>query len=308
MSEEDINQVPEKSKEPSIGQQVQDVTNIAAAIEEGGADPLKDLQALDAAAREIPVQGKKAVKGIGIACGVMVLLSVFAGLFVIELFNPDSAKGNTLADTSTAAACGMKSTQEKPPSLTSSQCNSKAASYITAVISSNNFYSTTNFGCSQDGETDGIDACNPSCPYLSSVSMNVNGAVTTVKLPKGDYVYERAIHYFSANATQYGCNATLKVTNAKSGKAVIVKAVDTGPYCGVHPKYGAMQVNGEPMRFDYSTTAAHAIGDPEVVRVDKVANDTPLGPVTACAADTGTSYVACALNDIKDTLTTNGNL
>jgi hypothetical protein len=270
---------------------VNDAKAIGKAIASGGEDVVDDVKAGFAFLKWVPKI---------CACSTLFYACLFGILlFFIYMFAPgetlDKANGSEVAN-----ACGQKVAVQKAPSLNPSQCQSKDGKHITAVISSNSVYHTTSFGCSRPGERDGIDNCIPSCPGLKTVQMNVNGNVQTVNLPeKKAHIYEEAFHYFSANATQYGCNSTLLVTNPKTGQAVVVKAIDTGPYCGVHPSYGPMQVNGEPMRFDYATSAGHAIGDPETVKVDKVPDTTPIGPVSSCTATGGVNNI---VNDFQELL------
>ena len=85
---------------------------------------------------------------------------------------------------------------------------------------------------------------------------------------------EENVIWYSANADQYGCNAHVKVTNPKTGKAVVVQALDRGPGCAIQ-KTNAF--------FDMSQKAYQEINaDDGVVQVEKVADTTPLGPIPVC--------------------------
>ncbi len=164
-----------------------------------------------------------------------------------------------------AAGCGVKSAIQTPP--TPAGCGGSSRN---DVISSNKFYYLTYFGCS-GGKSDPGDNCIGGCPMISSV-MTTKG-MKQLDRSSGP-AYENSVEYFSANMDEYGCNKKLKVTNPRTGQAAVVLVVDAGPHCRV-------QDNG--VKFDISYVAQKAIGDPNVVKVEKMPDNTPIGPVPPCS-------------------------
>ncbi len=166
-----------------------------------------------------------------------------------------------------AAACGIRSAVQNPPAPAG--CKSFGGARINTVPSRNGFYYLTYFGCS-GGRGDPGDNCIGACPMVGSI-LTTKGIK---KLDTSSYkAYEESLAYFSANKNEYGCNARLKVTNPRTGQAVVVKPTDAGPGC---------QVQHKGVKFDVSYVAQQAIGNPNVVKVERVADNTPIGPVGSC--------------------------
>ena len=226
----------------------------------------------------------KIIHAQGSATGVVVTPyygNLHAGVRVIDCDNP-GASGDSEAEKvdvyktkdpfegcvpSGGAACGEKSAVQTPP--VPAGCRSFGGVSIDTIVSRNKFYYATYFGCS-GGQSDPGDNCIGACSPVSSI-------LTTKGVKKLDTssgrAYEDSLEYFSANKNQYGCNARLKVTNPITGQAVVVKPTDAGPGC---------QVQTQGVKFDMSWVAQKAIGNPHIVKVEKVADTTPIGPVAPC--------------------------
>lgn len=213
--------------------------------------------------------GKIALMGGCLVIFLAVILiggPVALGLFAIN--NLGEKPGGTASTGS--ASCGVKEAPGIPP--IPSGC-----SFTSKTPSSNGFYRRTSFGCNNGFPKDPYDNCIPACPKLSSVEK----ASSTPPTPSGTVSlsgldgpgYESAIEWYSANADEYGCNKKIKVTNPENGKAVIVIAIDRGPSCSVM---------SSGLKFDISQVGSRAIDSPDIVKVETVPDDTPLGPVTAC--------------------------
>jgi hypothetical protein len=178
----------------------------------------------------------------------------------------------TTPSTSTAVACGEKSTDKNQvaPAMTKCDVNPNSSGPTTTEISSNSYYRSTFFGCS-GGHTDGSqDNCSGYCPTLKSIE-STKGTINLKGL-KGP-AYQQKLGYFAANVDQFGCGTRLKITNPKTGKAVVVVVIDRGPNCRVQHQH---------LVADMSWLAQWTIGSPETVKMEKVAKDTPIGPVEAC--------------------------
>ena len=154
------------------------------------------------------------------------------------------------------AACGRVSTP--PGSSPGFSCTGLTATQPM----SDGYYIPTNFGCNTGFPKDPSDNCIPACSGIPEC----NG------IPDGP-ACENAIQWYAANSDQYGCNSKLLVTNPTTGKAVVVRAVDRGPSCSVQGARG---------KFDLSQAAYANINAGSMVKIEKVAESVPLGPVGMC--------------------------
>ena len=234
--------------------------------ERGGGDVYKSFQgSLAALALECGVTEQDILEANGLSPGARIETGRQLRI-PNALCSGDSSSGG--ADGGLAAACGEKSTVKRPPAPAG--CRSFGGVRIDTAVSRNKFYYLTYFGCS-GGRGDPGDNCIGACPMVSSI-------LTTKGVKKLDTssgrAYQESLAYFSANRNQYGCNARLKVTNPITGQAVVVKPTDAGPGC---------QVQTQGVKFDISWVAQKAIGYPHIVKVEKVADNTPIGPVSSCS-------------------------
>jgi hypothetical protein len=207
--------------------------------------------------------------GVILCCAIIFLFFIiFVGPVMVALFSINNSKTSSGSATPSgaAAACGEKSAVQQPPKVEDS------CTLASRVISSNGFYHSTFFGCS-GGKKDPGDACDGGgCGGSSLDSINRTDGVVNLKGLSGP-AYQDAIGYFSANKFQYGCGSRIKVTNPNTGQAVVVVVVDVGPNC---------RVQDREQTFDMSWLAQKAIGSPEIVKVEKMPDSTPIGPVSSC--------------------------
>jgi hypothetical protein len=172
-----------------------------------------------------------------------------------------ASQAPTVKPTTTVSSnlCGKVTAGAQAGSLPS--CSGLTATQPT----SNGFYNVTNFGCNTGFPKDPSDNCIGACQ---------DQGIPECAGGKTGAACEEAVQWFSANADQYGCNSKLKVTNPKTGKAVIVRVIDQGPGCSIQKSTAD---------FDMSQAAYKEInGDDGVVQVEKVDSSTPLGPIPAC--------------------------
>lgn len=148
-------------------------------------------------------------------------------------------------------------------------------------------YHVTAFGC-VDGWTDPDDNCIPAHPPSSCSGLSGPDC-------------ERKIRWFAANTDVFGISKRLKVTNAKTGKSVVVLTLDRGPACSEEIEHGPL--------IDLSYDAAIYLGNGtggnyETVKVEEVSDSTPLGPTdgSSATATTATSSTPARKGDVVHTI------
>lgn len=175
---------------------------------------------------------------------------------VVYLEKPPAAQSK-IAIGGVVNVCG-----EKSPIPAGNAANWSCQGDTATYPVSDGFYVPTNFGCSKGFPKDPNDNCQPACGAIPECA-GITGQAC-----------EEKIQWFAANSDQYGCNAKVKATNPMTGKAVVVRVIDKGPACSV-------QQSGRG-KFDLSEAAYVAIGAVNMVKIDKVDDATPLGPIAAC--------------------------
>ncbi len=137
-------------------------------------------------------------------------------------------------------------------------------------------YVATSFGCSvlEDGTviSDPGDNCIPACfNQLKSAGVcasNVSGATC-----------EKQINWFAADRDRFGCGTKLQVTEPSSGKSAVVMVIDAGPACWVEQTAGTGVVDLSYRATEYLFGGQVGASEKEMVHVEIVSADTPLGPV-----------------------------
>jgi hypothetical protein len=154
---------------------------------------------------------------------------------------------------------------ENPAPTLSTQIDSSYActGFTGTTIPPNGNYKSTAFGCS-GGVVDPGDNCQPACGNPPGLCNGLSGPEC-----------EEAIDWYAADADRYNCFSKLKVTNPLNGKAAVVIVIDRGPACSQEQQHRAPII-------DLSYPAARYLGggNYEVLNVQKVADNTPLGPIT----------------------------
>ncbi len=137
-------------------------------------------------------------------------------------------------------------------------------------------YVATSFGCSvlEDGSviSDPGDNCIPACfNFLKSEGICASNA--------SGPTCEKQINWYAADRDRFGCGTKLRVTEPSSGNSAVVMVIDAGPACWVE-----QEVDTGVLDLSYRATE-HLFGgqvgfaEKEMVEVEVVSADTPLGPV-----------------------------
>jgi len=92
-------------KEPTIGETVDAAKTVGEAVATGGESLAADPMATARLANEAPKIIRKSIKMQLTCCAGLFFFSIFAGLFVINLFNPDTSVADTTGSVGTSA-CG----------------------------------------------------------------------------------------------------------------------------------------------------------------------------------------------------------
>ena len=145
--------------------------------------------------------------------------------------------------------------------------------YTSKRIPSNHLYSTSWFGCyrNSDGSvhTDPDDNCLFACGSMGNCPSGISGPECQARL-----------RWFSADADRYGCGAKIRVTACKSGKSVVLVALDRGPRCGTvesSSRAPVLDMSHDAMTYLYGG-AYYGGPDRQAVVVEVVDKATPLGP------------------------------
>ena len=140
----------------------------------------------------------------------------------------------------------------------------------------NGDYYITAFGCWLDAagveHTDPGDNCLPTCFAQAKAAglCDVNGTGKDC---------EEKITWYTADAARFGCLARVRVTDPKSGKAVIAVALDYGPSCTVENGVSKAVLDTSGRIDRYLFGADQGSTDKTLVHVVEVDPSTPLGPV-----------------------------
>ncbi len=149
-----------------------------------------------------------------------------------------------------------------------------AGSYGKAKAADGNYFITA-FGCWLDDagapHTDPADNCIPTCLAQAKAAglCDPNGTGKDC---------EEKITWFTADAARFGCLARLKVTDPKSGKAVVALALDYGPSCSVENGVGRAVLDTSGRIDRYLFGADQGATDKTLVHVVEVDDSYALGP------------------------------
>ena len=148
-------------------------------------------------------------------------------------------------------------------------------SWGTAKQQSGDYY-LTGFGCWKGSNgtvhTDPGDNCIPGC-FSKAKSAGICKSNET-----GPQCEER-VNWYTADSGRFGCLARVRITNPKTGKAVVAVVLDAGPSCTVedHVSKGVLDASG---RVDVQLFGSgQGWSDKALVHVVEVDSSTPLGPV-----------------------------
>jgi hypothetical protein len=195
-----------------------------------------------------------------------------------------------LAFASLAVGLGLACTPASPPPTSGDDDANRTSSAARPVVPCNgafgdqpsddgNYYATS-FGCWVDDNgkqhKDPGDNCIPGClaDAQKDLCANMSGPEC-----------ERQTKWFSADAARYGCLARLRVTNPKSGRSVVVIALDNGPSCSVEKSVNHAVLDLSYPATDYLFGEAKGAVDKATVSVEVVDASTPLGPADQKAQD-----------------------
>lgn len=152
------------------------------------------------------------------------------------------------------------------------QCDGPGGNTATEVPP-NALYATSWFGCymEEDGSIveDPFDNCEFAC-----------GSQGLCPAGQAGPICEATLRWFAADVDRYGCGGRIRVTNCENGASVVLATLDRGPNCNsVEMACDApvldMSHDAMVYLFDGGTFGGC---DHEVVVVEPVDADTPLGP------------------------------
>ena len=145
-------------------------------------------------------------------------------------------------------------------------------------------YYVTSFGCWTDaaGQThgDGDDNCIPYC-QSGAAAQGRGEAYQALCGGLSGRACEEAVNWYVADSDRFGCMTRLRVTNPANGKAVIAVVLDKGPSCTIERRVDYWVLDASYRVTDYLFGGPMAATERGEVTVEVVADDTPLGPVTA---------------------------
>jgi hypothetical protein len=177
----------------------------------------------------------------------------------------------------TSTNCGQKST---PPGDPAPGFSCTGGWGIKPM--SDNYYYATSFGCSKIYGVDKGDNCLPACPSsnIPECDPKTNPNITTKLTGRA---CEEEVKWYAADEDRFGCNSEIKITNTKTGTAVVVRVIDRGPSCSVEntAKRGAVDMSKDAANALFGAPGA-GIVDRKNIQVEPVPNTTPLGPINAC--------------------------
>jgi hypothetical protein len=138
-------------------------------------------------------------------------------------------------------------------------------------------YYTTSFGCWTDSSGvehgDAGDNCVPYCmgrPGWNDLCAGLSGREC-----------ELATNWYAADSDRFGCFTRIRVENPDNGKAAVLAVIDRGPNCRIERQvsHWVLDMSYPASRYLFGgPTSARERAD---VRVEVVADDTPLGPTTS---------------------------
>jgi hypothetical protein len=141
-------------------------------------------------------------------------------------------------------------------------------------IPENGRYAASSFGCRfrADGtlHRDPDDNCELACGHRGLCDPGWDGPTCQANLK-----------WFAADADRYGCGARIRVTNPENQRSVVLASLDRGPSCkNVEQKYGisVLDMSRDAMTYLFEGET-YGGSDRKPVQVERVAGDTPLGPV-----------------------------
>lgn len=147
-------------------------------------------------------------------------------------------------------------------------------SYGTAAARDGDYFATT-FGCWTDAQgvahSDTGDNCIPSC--LSQAQRT--GLCTGMTGPE----CENHLNWYVADGARFGCLARLKVTDVRTGRAVIAVALDYGPGCSIERRVSKAVLDTSGRVSQYLFGGEVGATERRLVHVVQVDDATPLGPV-----------------------------
>jgi hypothetical protein len=190
-----------------------------------------------------------------------------------------NSRGKCVSGTPDIEACPNGCLRETPPAddicMGTTDTLSCTGSYGTIPSQDGNYY-ISQFGCWVDPsgtvQTDPGDNCIPSC---------LSKAIAAGVCMPGDTgpQCEERVNWYTADAARFGCLARLRVTNPKTGKAVIAVALDYGPACTGENAVN-MEVLDSSGRIDLELFGGPQGGvDHSLVHVVQVDPSYPLGPL-----------------------------
>ena len=141
-------------------------------------------------------------------------------------------------------------------------------------------YALTAFGCwvDADGRAHGDrgDNCIPAC---LAEARRAGLCLPNESGPE----CERRVTWFTADAARFGCLARVKITEPRSGRAVVAVALDLGPACRVERSIAGpvLDASGRVNRALFGSDQGAV--DRAMVEVELVDAATPLGEVSAAS-------------------------
>jgi hypothetical protein len=204
----------------------------------------------------------------------------FAGDTVYTCSKDGSARGKCEGDASPLVEACPRGCLRSPPGQDAVCMGTTATFDCTGSYgktkAANGDYYITAFGCWLDAagveHTDPGDNCLPSC-FAQAKAAGLCDAAGTGK------DCEEKITWYTADAARFGCLARLRVTDPKSGKAVIALALDYGPACSVESSVSKAVLDTSGRIDRYLFGADQGASDKTLVHVVEVDPSTPLGPV-----------------------------
>ncbi len=176
---------------------------------------------------------------------------------------------------SCARGCLRKSSPDDDVCMGTTTSFACSGSYGTGKAEDGDYY-LTSFGCWTDegGTThqDSGDNCIPAC---FSKAQSAGVCQSGWDGPE----CEQKVNWFVADSGRFGCLARLRITDPKSGKAVVGVVLDAGPACWVeqNASKAILDASSRISMHLFGTTLGWS--DKALVHVVEVDASTPLGPV-----------------------------
>lgn len=193
----------------------------------------------------------------------------------------DSTDGSATADTTTDGTTAGESSSggvdlcadvDGATLIPPDTCDGPAGNTSTQVPI-NNLFSTSWFGCYEQGDgsiyQDPFDNCEFACGSQGLCDAGLSGPEC-----------EAGLKWFAADADRFGCGGRIRVTNCDNGHQVVLVTLDRGPNCGneMDCETPVLDMGHDAMVYLFDGNEYGGC-EHQVVVVEPVPDDTPLGPV-----------------------------